>query len=194
MMSDGIAQSIADCFSDLKDPRVAGRCDHKLLDRVLIAICGVICGADSWVGVETFGKAKANRLGQELELKNGIPSHDSFGRLFVLLDADEFQKAFMRWVAAVFAVTSGQVIASDGKTVRRSPERTLGKEAIHMVSAWDCAPGIVLGQRKVDSKTNEITVLPELLRLLAVAGCLVTIDAMGCQKDIAQVLRDEKAD
>jgi hypothetical protein len=193
-MSDGIAQSIEDCFSDIKAPRVEGCCDHKLLDMVLIAICGVICGADSWVGVETFGKAKANWLSQYLELKNGIPSHDSFGRLFALLDADEFQQAFMRWVEAVFSVTSGQVIAIDGKTVRRSHDRTLGKDAIHMVSAWVSENGIVLGQRKVDSKTNEITVMPDLLRLLDVSGCLVTIDAMGCQQDIAQVIRDEKAD
>jgi hypothetical protein len=117
-------------------------------------------------------------MGQYLELKNGIPSHDSFGRLFAMFDADEFQKAFMRWVEAVFRVTGGQVIAIDGKTVRRSHDRTLDKDAIHMVSAWASENGIVLGQRKVDSKTNEITVIPELMRLLDVSDCLVTIDAI----------------
>jgi len=187
-------QSIKECFQDLADPRVEGRCEHKLMDMVMIAICAVICGAESWVGIETFGKAKENWLNQHLELKNGIPSHDSFGRLFAMLDADAFQKSFMRWVEAVFVITKGQVIAIDGKTMRRSHDKRLGKDAIHMVSAWASENGIVLGQRKVDSKTNEITVIPELLRLLDVAGCIVTIDAMGCQKDIAQIIRDEKAD
>lgn len=194
MMSEALPQSIEECFQDLPDPRVEGRCDHQLIDMVMIAICAVLCGADSWVGVETFGKAKENWLRQYLELKNGIPSHDSFGRLFAMLDADAFQKGFMRWVEAVFVVTKGQVIAIDGKTARRSHDKTIGKDAIHMVSAWASSNGIVLGQRQVDSKTNEITVIPELLRLLDVADCLVTIDAMGCQRDIAQSIRDEKAD
>jgi len=193
-MSETMPESIKDCFQDLVDPRVEGRCEHKLIDMVMIAICAVICGAESWVGIETFGKAKENWLNQHLELKNGIPSHDSFGRLFAMLDADAFQKSFMRWVEAVFVITKGQVIAIDGKTLRRSHDKRLGKGAIHMVSAWASENGIVLGQRKVDSKTNEITVIPELLRLLDVAGCLVTLDAMGCQKDIAQTIRDEKAD
>lgn len=193
-MSKSMPQSIEECFEELSDPRVEGRCEHQLLDMIMIAVCAVICGADSWVGVETFGKAKENWLSKYLELKNGIPSHDSFGRLFSMLDADAFQKSFMRWVEAVFVVTKGQVIAIDGKTVRRSHDKTIGKDAIHMVSAWASANGIVLGQRKVDSKTNEITVIPELLRLLDVANCLVTIDAMGCQKEIVQVIRDEKAD
>lgn len=193
-MSDKMPQSIKECFQDLADPRVEGRCEHKLMDMVMIAICAVICGADSWVGIETFGKAKESWLNQHLELKNGIPSHDSFGRLFAMIDADAFQKSFMRWVEAVFVITKGQVIAIDGKTARRSHDKRLGKGAIHMVSAWASENGIVLGQRKVDSKTNEITVIPELLRLLDVAGCLVTIDAMGCQKEIAQTIRDEKAD
>jgi predicted transposase YbfD/YdcC len=193
-MSEQISRSIEECFQALPDPRVEGRCDHKLIDMLMIAICAVICGADSWVGIETFGKAKETWLRQHLELKNGIPSHDSFGRLFAMLDAEAFQTSFMRWAEAVFQITKGQVIAIDGKTARRSHDKSIGKEAIHMVSAWASENGIVLGQRKVDDKSNEITAIPELLRMLDVSGCLVTIDAMGCQIAIAQVIRDEKAD
>ena len=193
-MSTEFAASIENYFGDLPDPRVRGRCDHQLLDIIMIAICGVLCGADSWVGIETVGKAKESWFREFLALENGIPSHDTFGYVFARLDHDAFQKRFMRWIEAVFTVTKGQVVAIDGKTARGSHDKNSGKAAIYLVSAWAHANGIVLGQRKVDSKTNEITVIPELLRLLNVSGCLVTIDAMGCQTAIAQVIRDEKAD
>jgi predicted transposase YbfD/YdcC len=186
--------SLEECFRDLPDPRVQGRCDHKLIELIMIAICAVICGAESWTGVETFGKAKQVWLKQFLELPNGIPSHDTFGRVFASLDAEAFQQGFARWVEAVFRVTKGQVIAIDGKTVRRSHDQTQGKEAIHLVSAWASLNGVVLGQRQVDAKSNEITAIPELLRLLDGSGCLVTIDALGCQKQIAQAIREAKAD
>lgn len=186
--------SLEACFGNLPDPRVVGRCDHKLLDIIIIAICAVITGAESWVEVETFGQLKHGWLKTFLELPNGIPTHDTFGRVFAALEAEAFQTSFARWVEGVFAATRGQVIPIDGKTVRRSHDKTIGKDAIHMVSAWASETGIVLGQRKVDDKSNEITAIPELLRLLDVAGCIVTIDAMGCQKTIAQVIRDEKAD
>jgi len=137
---------------------------------------------------------KSRLVKQFLGLANGIPSHDTFGRTFALLDGEAFQESFTRWVENVFHVTKGQVIAIDGKTARRSHDKTIGKDAIHMVSAWARTNGIVLGQRKVDDKSNEITVIPELLRILDVSGCIVTIDAMGCQKKIAQTIRDEKAD
>jgi len=193
-MSTEFGASLENCFGDLPDPRVRGRCDHKLLDIIMIAICGVLCGADSWVGIETVGKAKEDWFRAFLELENGIPSHDTFGYVFSKLDHEAFQKRFMRWVEAVFTVTKGQVVAIDGKTVRGSHDKNSGKAAIHLVSAWASENGIVLGQRKVDHKTNEITIIPELLRLLNVSGCLVTIDAMGCQTEIAKVIRDEKAD
>ena len=193
-MSTDLTTSLESCFGDLPDPRVRGRCDHKLLDIIIIAICGVLCGADSWVGIETVGKAKESWFREFLDLEHGIPSHDTFGYVFAKIDHEAFQTRFMRWVEAVFMVTKGQVIAIDGKTVRRSHDKTMGKEAIHLVSAWASDNGIVLGQRKVDSKTNEITVIPELLRLLNITGCLVTIDAMGCQTEIAQAIRAEKAD
>jgi predicted transposase YbfD/YdcC len=153
-----------------------------------------LCGADSWVGIETVGKAKESWFRQFLELKHGIPSHDTFGYVFARIDHDEFQKRFIHWVESVFRVTKGQVIAIDGKTSRGSHDKGIGKEAIHLVNAWASENGIALGQRKVNGKSNEITAIPELLQLLNVAGCIVTIDAMGCQKKIAQTIRDVKAD
>jgi predicted transposase YbfD/YdcC len=181
-------------FQDLPDPRVEGRCDHKLVDIIVIAVCAVIAGAESWVDVADFGEAKRQWLSTFLELPAGIPSHDTFGRFFAVLDAEAFQIAFMRWVEGVFRVSKGQVIAIDGKTVRRSHDRTIGKDAIHMVNAWATHNGIALGQWKTDAKSNEITAIPLLLRQLNVAGCIVTVDAMGAQTKIAQAIRDEKAD
>jgi predicted transposase YbfD/YdcC len=181
-------------FQDMPDPRVAGRCDHKLIDIIVITVCAVIAGAESWVDVESFGQAKQEWLRTFLDLPHGVPSHDTFGRFFAALDAEAFQTAFMRWVEGVFRVSRGQVVAIDGKTVRRSHDRTLGKDAIHMVNAWATHNGIALGQWKTDAKSNEITAIPPLLRQLNVAGCIVTIDAMGAQTKIAQAIRDEKAD
>lgn len=193
-MSDNPIASIEDCFGDIHDPRVQGRCDYPLLEIIFIAICAVIAGADGWTEIETFGKSKEKWLKQFLLLEKGIPSHDTFGDVFHAIDAEEFQRSFMRWIERVFTVTQGQVIAIDGKTMRRSHDKTIGRDAIHMVSAWANANGITLGQRKVDEKSNEIMAIPELLRLLNVNGCIVTIDAMGCQTNIAQAIRDEKAD
>jgi predicted transposase YbfD/YdcC len=186
--------SIETCFAELHDPRVQGRCSHKLIDIIIIAICAVICGADDWVAIETFGKSKEAWLKRFLELPEGVPAHDTFGDVFSALDAEAFQQCFARWVAEVFQVTGGQVVAIDGKTVRRSHDRTIGKEAIHMVNAWAHHNGIALGQVKTEEKSNEITAIPELLEVLDVSGCIVTIDAMGCQKKIAQSIRDQGAD
>jgi len=149
---------------------------------------------DSWVDLELFGKSKKGWLQGFLELPNGIPSHDTFGRVFARLDAQQFRARFLEWVQAVSAVTRGQVIAIDGKTVRRSHDKSLGKSAIHMVSAWASENRLVLGQTKVAEKSNEITAIPELLALLDVAGCIVTIDAMGCQKEIARLIIEESGD
>jgi predicted transposase YbfD/YdcC len=148
----------------------------------------VVCGADTWVDVELFGKSKKGWLDKFLELPNGIPSHDTFGRVFAMLDAQRFQSRFIDWVRAVSELTAGQVVAIDGKTLRRSHDRTAGKAAIHMVSAWASANELVLGQTKVDDKSNEITAIPELLRVLEISGCIVTIDAMGCHKEIAKTI------
>lgn len=193
-MSETEPRSLQDCFKDLPDPRMEGKCDHKLIDMVVITVCAVLCGAEGWTGVETFGKSKENWLRSFLDLEHGIPSHDTFGTVFARVNGEAFQTRFVRWMEQVMTRTSGQVVAIDGKTLRRSHDRTIGKDAIHMVSAWASGNGMVLGQRKVNDKSNEITAIPELLRLLDVSGCIVTIDAMGCQKAIAQTIRDEKAD
>jgi predicted transposase YbfD/YdcC len=161
---------------------------------VTLAICAVIGGADNWVEVANFGKAKLSWFEQFLELPNGIPSHDTFGRVFARLDSQQFESCFVEWIGAVREITAGQIIALDGKTLRRSHDKRLGKGAIHMVSAWATANRLVLGQVKVDQKSNEITAIPKLLAALAISGCIITIDAMGCQKKIAQQIIDQQAD
>jgi predicted transposase YbfD/YdcC len=186
--------TIAAYFAALSDPRVERTRLHELVDILVIAICAVICGADSWVEMEAYGCAKEKWLRQFLPLPHGIPSHDTFGRVLARLKPEEFQQCFLRWMQAVSEVTQGEVVAIDGKTLRRSFDRAAGKGAIHMVSAWASANRLVLGQQKVDEKSNEITAIPALLRLLEIKGCIVTIDAMGCQKAIARTIVEQEAD
>jgi predicted transposase YbfD/YdcC len=164
------------------------------MDILVIAICAVICGADNWEEVELFGKAKEKWFKTFLELPNGIPSHDTFWRVFAKLDPEQFQQSFVSWISSVSEITDGQVIAIDGKILRRSHDKALGRGAIDMVSAWATANHLVLGQVKVDDKSNEITAIPELLRILEISGCIITIDAIGCQKDIAEAIVDQEAD
>lgn len=178
--------SLVEHFRELEDPRVERTKRHKLIDIVVIAVCAVICGADDWVHVELFGQAKQEWLGRFLELPNGIPSHDTFGRVFRRLDPEQFQRCFLSWVQAVFQVTKGQVVAVDGKQLCGSYDTQAGKGAIRMVSAWASESQLVLGQLKVEDKSNEIPAMPALLELLDLSGCIVTTDAMGCQKAIAQ--------
>lgn len=189
-----VGTSLAEHFAELEDPRAEHLTDHKLLDIIMIAICAVICGAESWTDVELFGNERLEWLKKFLELEKGIPSHDTFGRVFARLDANQFQACFATWVQAVFQTTEGQVVAIDGKSVRRSHDQANGQGAIHVVSAWATANHLVLGQQKVAEKSNEITAIPELLRLLDVSGCIVTIDAMGCQTEIAEQIIQEGAD
>lgn len=193
-MSKQSTASIEHHFGGLEDPRVDRTKRHKLLDVIVITICGVICGADDWVSIEQFGNAKLKWFRQFLELPTGIPSHDTFGRIFARLDPEQFHTSFMNWIMAVSDITKGQVIAIDGKTLRRSHDKALGKGAIVMVSAWATANHLVLGQVKVNEKSNEITAIPELLRALDVSGCIITTDAMGCQKEIASLIVEEEAD
>ncbi len=186
--------ALLDHFADVPDPRIARHRWHKLSDILVIAVCAVLCGAESYPAIEDFGHERAEWLKQFLELPEGIPSHDTFNRVLRLLDPVQFQACFLRWMQAVAEVTAGEIVAIDGKALRRSFAKGTGKRAIHMVSAWASENGAVLGQRKVDTKSNEITAIPDLLDLLALNGCIVTIDAMGCQRTIAQKIVDQGAD
>lgn len=181
-------------FSSLPDPRVERTRRHSLNEMLIIAICAIICGADDWVSIEEFGEAKLTWFKTFLDLPNGIPSHDTFGRVFSSLDPDTFARCFAEWVAAIAEVSQGQVVAIDGKTLRRSFDRASGKTAIHMVSAWSGMNNLVLGQVKTEEKSNEITAIPKLLQILDLHGCIVTIDAMGCQKEIAGTIINKGAD
>lgn len=182
--------SLNDFFSDLTEPRGSNK-RHKLIDIISIALCAVISGADTWEEIEEFGHAKATWFETFLELPHSIPAHDTFARIFASMDPKEFEKAFLGWVESIQSVTKG-IIAVDGKTLRRSYEKD--KSPIHMVSAWALKNKVVLGQVKTGEKSNEITAIPELLKLLELEGCIVTIDAMGCQKEIAKTIIDKDAD
>lgn len=180
-------------FSKLEDPRAEHLVDHKLIDIIIIAICAVISGAETWTDIALFGQEREEWLRQFLELPNGTPSHDTLGRVFSLLDPEQFEQCFRRWVASVFEATEGEVVAIDGKTIRRSHDRSCGQEALHLVTAWATSNHLVLGQRKVDEKSNEITAIPELLEVLRLKGCIVTIDAMGTQTEIAERIIQQEA-
>jgi predicted transposase YbfD/YdcC len=193
MEQEKLQSTIAEHFAELDDPRWYN-VSHQLLDILVIAICAAICGADGWADIELFGKAREEWLRGLLELPNGIPSDDTFRRVFAALDAEEFQNCFMSWIQAVEDITEGQVIAADGKALRRSHDRKLGKKALYMVSAWASESGMVLGQRKVDDKSNEITAIPELLDMLEISGCIVTLDAIHCQTQTVEKIIDKKAD
>ncbi len=193
-MKERPLEKIKEHFGTVKDPRIDRSKDHNLIDIISIAICAVICGAEGWVDIENFGKSKIIWLKTFLELPNGIPSHDTFGRVFSLIEPEEFQKSFQSWVQSVHELTSGQVVAIDGKQLRGSKDNILGKRAIYMVSAWAEANELVLGQRKVDAKSNEITAIPELLKILSLEGCIITIDAIGTQTKIAKAIIDAGAD
>ncbi len=178
--------SIIEHFQEVEDPRIERSQRHLLSDIITIAILAVICGANDWVAVARYGQAKRAWLKIFLDLPNGIPSHDTFGDVFARLNPEQLQSCFLNWVRSVSRLTQGEVIAIDGKTVRRSYDQGDNKGAIHMVSAWASQNRLVLGQRKVDEKSNEITAIPELLRVLDLYGCIVTIDAMGTQTAIAE--------
>jgi predicted transposase YbfD/YdcC len=189
-----MALSLTDAFADLPDPRVERTRWHALPEVLVIALCATLCGADGFNDIEEWARAKEAWLRERLELPHGIPSHDTFNRVFSRLDPDAFTSCFVRWVEALREPTEGQVVALDGKTLRHSFDRASGRGALHVVSAWASESRLVLGQVPVDEKSNEITALPALLRLLDVRGCIVTIDAMGCQREIAQQIQDQGGD
>lgn len=192
-MTDKLLESLIDHFSEVEEPRADNK-RHLLLDIIIIAICAAICDANKWTDVQLFGEAKEEWFRSILELPHGIPSHDTFGRVFAQIDAEQFQECFREWIGAVEERTQGQIIALDGKQLRRSHDKTIGKKAIYMVSAWASENSLVLGQRKVDEKSNEITAIPKLLEQLEVSGCIVTTDAMGCQTKIAEKVIENDAD
>lgn len=185
--------SIIDAFADLPDPRMDRTKRHKLSDIIVLTLCGAICGVDNWVEMERFGRAKEKWFSTFLELPNGIPSHDTFGRVFAALDPDAFRRCFIAWVESLAVVDVGDVIAIDGKSIRRSLDAANGARPLHLVNAWASEAGVALGQLATDTKSNEITAIPALLELLRVEGCIVTTDAMGCQKAIAQRIVEKKA-
>lgn len=182
-------------FSKLEDPRRDGRkTKHKLLDVIVIAICASLCGIDNFEGMEFWAASKESWLRQFLELPNGVPSHDTINRLFAKINPKLFQACFLDWIKEVADLGRDSVVAIDGKTLRRSFDKASAKSALHMVSAWATANRLVLGQTAVDDKSNEITAIPKLLEALDLKGCLVTIDAMGTQREIAEKIIAVKAD
>lgn len=186
--------SILHHFAGVTDPRINRQKKHQLSAILFITLCAVISGADNWVMIEEFGKAKEAWFTEQLGLENGIPSHDTFGDVFAALDTEQFSQCFSNWVADLAQLAEGEVIAIDGKSVRRSVDKASGKAAIHMVSAWAQQNSLVLGQVKVDAKSNEITAIPKLLRQLDLTGTVVTIDAMGCQTAIAEQIIQQQGD
>lgn len=192
-METGNQVRLADVFVAITDPRQAAKVEHNLVDLLVVAVNAVLVGADTFVEIELWAKERLDWLRGYLRLENGIPSHDTFGRLFGLIDSDEFEAAFRRWVGAILpALGPDTVVAIDGKTSRRSGK--VDATPLHLVSAFAAGAGLVLGQRATAEKSNEKTAIPELLATLALDGCIVTIDAMGTQANIAQAIRDRKAE
>ena len=180
-------------FDGIDDPRQAAKIVYPLEEIFLLVLCAVISGAQGWVSIALYGRKKLDLLRRFLPFEDGAPSHDQLGILFSRFDMEQFQGCFMNWIAGLHDTLEG-VIAIDGKTLRRSFDTASNKAAIHMISAWACEQKLVLGQRKVDDKSNEITAIPELLALLTIKGAIVTIDAMGCQRKICQQIIDQEAD
>ncbi|MDQ6967782.1 MAG: ISAs1 family transposase [Mariprofundaceae bacterium] len=181
--------SIIHHFSSIIDPRLERRKQHHLKDIFFITLCASICGADSWVAIETFGKAKEAWFNEILSLQNGIPSHDTFGYVFSVIDTEEFSRCFSRWVSDLSKLSGGEVISIDGKCLRRSMDSASNKAAIYMVSAWASQNQLVLGQQRVDDKSNEITAIPKLLMQLDIAGAVVTLYITPiCQHSFSRIL------
>lgn len=190
-MEENGLSDLESIFAQVADPRMERTKLHRLRDIIILAICGVLCGADGWVEIEEFGKAKEAFFTELLDLPNGIPSHDTFGRVFALIDPKQFEASFVQWVQGLSRTVKG-VIALDGKTLRGSHDQEAGKKALHMVSAWAVENRVVLAQLATEEKSNEITAIPLLLKQLALKGCIVTIDAIGTQtKIVAQIIEQE---
>ena len=189
-----IQQSLVKHFSDIKDPRVERTKKHQLTDILVIAILAIIAGAQGWEDIENYGISKQKWLEEFLALPNGIPSDDTFRRVFEFIDPEALNRCFLKWVETLVTKMAGEIVPIDGKTIRGSYDRSTGKSALHVISAWASEQRLVLAQLKVEDKSNEITAIPALLELLDLTGCIVTIDAMGTQTEIAKQLIDKKAD
>src|SRR3954471_14926331 len=190
--AQGFVDGLKECFADLKDPRNENSCAHLLFDIVAIAVLSVACGADDWCDMATFAHVKLGWLKTFLALPGGAPSHDTFRRVFGLLDRKQFAAHLFRWTQALHEATGGKLIAIDGKTQRRTFATRSGLRALHLVTAWASENGLTLGQVACEEKSNEITAIPELLELLNLKGCTVTIDAMGCQTEIVEGIRERR--
>ena len=187
-------ESLFERLREIADPRREHQKFHSLYEILVIAICAVLCGAEHWTEMEEYGEAKREWLATFLDLKHGIPSHDTFRRVFILLDAIELKSVFVDWISATVSLSQGTLVNIDGKSLRGSKAPRQGKKALSVVSAWVSEQSVVLGQLKCEEKSNEITAIPELLKVLDLEGCVVTIDAMGCQKEIVQEIVNKEAD
>jgi predicted transposase YbfD/YdcC len=188
------AKSLFEKVGEIKDPRMERKKLHSLKDILVIAVCGTICGADNWEDIAEFGESKQEWFASFLELQNGIPSHDTFRRVFILLDNIELKTLFTEWISSVVSLSEGSLVNIDGKTLRGSKSPADGKKALNVVSAWAAEASVVLGQIRCEEKSNEITAIPELLKIIDIAGCIVTIDAMGCQTEIVKEIAEKEAD
>lgn len=187
-----MSRSLQEHLSIISDPRQAGKVIHRLSDIVMLSICAMVSGAEGWLDIEEFGHTHEKWLRGHGMFANGIPVDDTIARVMSVLNPKAFQTAFIGWMQDVTRLTDGEIVAVDGKTVRRSHDRKANKSALHMVSAFACSNGVVLGQERTEEKSNEITAIPALLALLELKGCIVTIDAMGCQKAIAAQIIERK--
>lgn len=193
-MSKLKAEALFEKFKQIDDPRRDHQKFHSLFEILVISICATICGAEHWTEIEEFGEAKKEWFGSVLSLENGIPSHDTFRRVFILLDNIELKELFIEWVSEAVKLGKGVLVNIDGKNLRGSKEPVKGKKALNVVSAWVSEQSVVLGQLKCEEKSNEITAIPELLKILDLEGCVVTIDAIGCQKEIVKEIVEKEAD
>jgi len=188
------AETLFEKVGEIKDPRVERTKLHSLKDILVMAVCGTICGADNWEEIAEFGESKREWFATFLELENGIPSPDTFRRVFILLDNVELKSLFIDWISSTVKFSKGRLVNIDGKNLRGSKEPSKGKKALNVVSAWASEQSVVLGQVRCEEKSNEITAIPELLKILNIEGCIVTIDAMGCQTEIVAEIVDKGAD
>lgn len=193
-MDEQYDYSLFSFLAKIEDPRVNRTKKHNLVDILFIALCASMAGADSWLDIELFGEIHIKWFKTLISLPNKIPSHDTFARVFAMIDPKQLNQCLIEWVQKVHVITQGEIVAIDGKTIRGSFDAATGKNALHIVSAWARGANVALGQVKTDEKSNEIKAIPELISLLQLKGAIVTIDALGCQKIVAQSLLDKKAD